>query len=622
MKQNPWLGLASYDEQAVAQGYKFCGRERAINELYSIVDNNLLTTLYGKSGIGKSSLLQAGVFPRLRTDNYLPVMIRLGAGIAGNYSYTTVVMDAVRKAVAETGGRCVATQEGEIACEEERLWHFFHSTEFQSAGGDTLFPVIVLDQFEELYYRDKQQLSTLLKALYLLVDDSPLSSSDEDEVPNYRIVLSIREDDLFHLEDSIDKLRLTEMKYNRYRLRELTDDEARDVILLPASELISAEERESIVDTIIDVVKGDNGDINSAILSLLCCRIFDFSQEEDNKIKGSTVISFLNSSGNRIFASFLEEIKEKISDQSVWYYLEDELITDEGRRNSVLKTEFEKYVKGYNFLFEGKTGILRNVAISSSNECRIEIIHDLFAQQMFLSRNERKLKDKLKKQRYSRFRIALYIVPFIISLACSLWLYMGQKHLREKNFAQLYSLSLLQEQLESLDIELKEFKYTISYNVGKAVPLEDSTYNRFIKDITSYKNIAIRIKITCITSPEGNLVRNESLAKARADTIAKRLNPYFKNLIIQTSGEVASWSEIATQLDSLGYSEEANIIKESLHGNGEYIFSKVRTFPIYRDLIIPLLNNTRCTKCIIALSHSDTKDSGKTSDAPIWGISN
>ena len=44
MKQNPWLGLASYDEQAVAQGYKFCGRERAINELYSIVDNNLLTT--------------------------------------------------------------------------------------------------------------------------------------------------------------------------------------------------------------------------------------------------------------------------------------------------------------------------------------------------------------------------------------------------------------------------------------------------------------------------------------------------------------------------------------------------------------------------------------------------
>lgn len=251
MKQNPWLGLASYDEQAVAQGYKFCGRERAINELYSIVDNNLLTTLYGKSGIGKSSLLQAGVFPRLRTDNYLPVMIRLGAGIAGNYSYTTIVMDAVRKAVAAAGGRCVATQEGEAACEEERLWHFFHSTEFQSAGGDTLFPVIVLDQFEELYYRNKQQLSALLKALYLLVDDSPLSSSDEDEVPNYRIVLSIREDDLFHLEDSIDKLRLTEMKYNRYRLRELTDDEARDIILLPGAHLFSPSEADAIADRII-----------------------------------------------------------------------------------------------------------------------------------------------------------------------------------------------------------------------------------------------------------------------------------------------------------------------------------------------------------------------------------
>ena len=418
MKQNPWLGLASYDEQAVAQGYKFCGRERAINELYSIVDNNLLTTLYGKSGIGKSSLLQAGVFPRLRTDNYLPVMIRLGAGIAGNYSYTTIVMDAVRKAVAEAGGRCVATQEGEAACEEERLWHFFHSTEFQSAGGDTLFPVIVLDQFEELYYRDKQQLSTLLKALYLLVDDSPLSSNEEDEVPNYRIVLSIREDDLFHLEDSIDKLRLTEMKYNRYRLRELTDDEARDIILLPGASLFSPSEADAIADRIIQEAKAGSEEISTAVLSLLCSRIYYAcpTLTDSSASTGITlqrITEFFRQAEGNFLKSFYDDIIKELKSPAKWYYIEDTLVTDEGRRNSVLKSEFDKRVPNCDFLFRGEKSMLRCITTAGTDEPRVEIIHDMLARQMMSSRNERKLQEQakaLRKQRITAIAIILLAI--------------------------------------------------------------------------------------------------------------------------------------------------------------------------------------------------------------------
>ena len=35
MRNNPWLGLATYDEESIKQGYKFCGRERATKEFYS-----------------------------------------------------------------------------------------------------------------------------------------------------------------------------------------------------------------------------------------------------------------------------------------------------------------------------------------------------------------------------------------------------------------------------------------------------------------------------------------------------------------------------------------------------------------------------------------------------------
>ena len=46
-------------------------------ELGRRVQRKLLTVLFGQSGLGKSSILQAGVFPRLRTDGFCPIYIRL-----------------------------------------------------------------------------------------------------------------------------------------------------------------------------------------------------------------------------------------------------------------------------------------------------------------------------------------------------------------------------------------------------------------------------------------------------------------------------------------------------------------------------------------------------------------
>ena len=79
MIQNPWLGLLSYEDPLKSERhYSFCGRDAAISSLFAMVDNNLLITLYGKTGIGKTSILNAGVFPILRSRGYLPVSIRLG----------------------------------------------------------------------------------------------------------------------------------------------------------------------------------------------------------------------------------------------------------------------------------------------------------------------------------------------------------------------------------------------------------------------------------------------------------------------------------------------------------------------------------------------------------------
>ena len=82
-EQNPWPGLATYDEGA---SDFFFGREDEVEELLRLIKLSPLTVLYGKSGLGKSSLLQAGLFPRLRQAYFLPVYIRLDIANVTSYA--------------------------------------------------------------------------------------------------------------------------------------------------------------------------------------------------------------------------------------------------------------------------------------------------------------------------------------------------------------------------------------------------------------------------------------------------------------------------------------------------------------------------------------------------------
>src|SRR5262245_31603061 len=61
--ENPWPGLATFRE--VDREF-FRGRRSEADALFRIVMRERLTVLFGLSGLGKSSLLQAGLFPLLR----------------------------------------------------------------------------------------------------------------------------------------------------------------------------------------------------------------------------------------------------------------------------------------------------------------------------------------------------------------------------------------------------------------------------------------------------------------------------------------------------------------------------------------------------------------------------
>ena len=57
-RERPWMGLHSFPEDSADY---FHGRRVEADEMYSLCVRETLALLYGKSGLGKTSLIQAGV---------------------------------------------------------------------------------------------------------------------------------------------------------------------------------------------------------------------------------------------------------------------------------------------------------------------------------------------------------------------------------------------------------------------------------------------------------------------------------------------------------------------------------------------------------------------------------
>src|SRR5580704_392556 len=72
--ESPWLGLRPFTESTCE--YYF-GRNAEVRDLFQRVVHKPLTVLFGRSGLGKTSLLQAALVPRLRDAGFLPIVLRL-----------------------------------------------------------------------------------------------------------------------------------------------------------------------------------------------------------------------------------------------------------------------------------------------------------------------------------------------------------------------------------------------------------------------------------------------------------------------------------------------------------------------------------------------------------------
>ena len=391
VKTNGWNMLDSYKE-----GQAIYGRDEEIESISESILYNVQTFVYGKSGIGKTSLLQAGIFPVLRKNHYFPVIIRLA------FYEREKLTSVVKKLVLEE----VKTENPQIGklplnfypidnsdISDCSLQTFFSKVKFEDENGEPYIPVLVFDQFEETINNEdnwQRTVDFLKNDLYDLLDNSSVISGDTLPYTNYRIVISMREDYLYCLEDIVDQFALWELRYNRFRIKALDDAKAAEVIYKTSGvKGIEQGKEQQIVETIIKVVIMSSGtrftEINTALLSLICSLLYENSVDKCIRYKDLRNV-------NAYLRLYYDDICETIGTKAT-RYLENNLLTSDGRRSSVDEAEALKSKKidqaDLNYLVNKK--LIRKIK-TDSNSNRYEYIHDLFAKMVY----KRKMDDKLR----------------------------------------------------------------------------------------------------------------------------------------------------------------------------------------------------------------------------------
>lgn len=347
----PYPGLAAFQEQ---DSEFFKGRTTVIDELVGMIEQQVLVLLYAVSGIGKSSLLNAGVFPRMREADRFPVSIRLD--FTGTEGGATFIINQVREAAARDEvdlhvipvracGNTIASAEiKELTL--STLWGFFRHTAFFSRRNNRLLvPILVFDQFEELFTRSTGNpalgldvVTDLADALEQIVPErlrdlvkNGVLDGSHHSVP-LKCVISLREDFLPDLDMLTRQLPL--LASRRYRLKPLSIAEAIDAVHTPVPGLISRQVAERVVTVLagqLQTQQRKNGDaVEPALLSLFCAQL------NEKRIAGEA--SFIDAdlvqeTGNQIIHDFYTQATRPIGRRTT-RFIERNLVSALGFRTS------------------------------------------------------------------------------------------------------------------------------------------------------------------------------------------------------------------------------------------------------------------------------------------------
>lgn len=224
----------------------FFGREEEIENICSRILARRSFLLYGRSGVGKSSILRAGVIPRLQDQGHRTCIIR---------SFTDPLQHMrrmVRRLVTESGAGGFDPDGVSLQELLRRNW-----------SGPESRIVVMLDQFEEFFLLlDEPGREAFVDELAVIMED--------DALP-LQFVFVMREDMLAEM--SRLKRAVPEIFHHEYRLSRLTSEQAAQAITGPAWR-VGCRYEDALVERLLEDLS-DEDTVDPPHLQIVCDTLYD-----------------------------------------------------------------------------------------------------------------------------------------------------------------------------------------------------------------------------------------------------------------------------------------------------------------------------------------------------------
>ncbi|WP_026734397.1 eIF2A-related protein [Fischerella sp. PCC 9605] len=256
---NPTLGQVD-NQGTIAQEIAASGREQDIKQLIERISStqHKLIVIHGQSGVGKSSILQAGLIPVLQQQaidarDVLPVLLRAYTDWVG------MLGRCLTEAFEEVRGKKLSTPVDSASAIMAII------EQLRKNADRNLLTVLIFDQFEEFFfvYLDQVNRRPFYEFLRLCLD-----------IPFTKVILSLREDYLHYLLELDRLFNLSVINNNildkniRYYLGNFSQDDAKKVVQ-SLTERTQFYLQPALIDKLVQDLAEDLGEVRPIELQIV-----------------------------------------------------------------------------------------------------------------------------------------------------------------------------------------------------------------------------------------------------------------------------------------------------------------------------------------------------------------
>lgn len=337
----------------ISERHLFFGRESDAEKFYRLVKIQPIVVLYSKSGVGKSSLINAAVIPQAREEQFFePLRIRFELYTEGKKE---TPLDILRKKITPNGS--AVTFLDKLIKDEPSLWHDIKEFQIERQKG----LLLIFDQFEELFsYPDesiRQFKAELEEAIYTVIPDryahvleKQMSENkltlDSDQIqllqtpPEVKILISIRSDRKYLLDKLADSL--PNLQKVGYELNPLEIADARSAITSPAkikdANLASPTfgYDETALQVMLDFLTKSGAQKVEPFQLQILCNVLEKKIQTKNQVLTAEDLGDVSKIYENYYENQLNQIEDPSEREAARRLIEDGLILEEEERRLTL----------------------------------------------------------------------------------------------------------------------------------------------------------------------------------------------------------------------------------------------------------------------------------------------